>query len=243
MNHQVYKDEIFKITFDLKNYCKTVGADLIGIANLDPLRKKLPFIPKNLIDKYYYGISIGVRLKDEVIEEIIDCPTPKYAQEYKNINSNLDWISSLIVQWLTKNRFKGKSIPASFIADEKNLLGNISHKAVANMAGLGWQGKSLLIINPEYGPRLRLATILTDMPLIPDQPIKNRCGNCIECVKACPALAIKNTSTYRHYSNIRNAVDLEKCHTKLLEFKNMADIGSVICGVCIKVCPYGNRKK
>ncbi len=69
---------------------------------------------------------------------------------------------------------------------------HISHKAVARMAGLGWQGKSLLLINPEYGPRVRLVTILTDMPLTPDGPVKNRCGACLECVQACPASAIKN---------------------------------------------------
>ena len=231
------------ITSAFKAYCKTIGADLIGIADLEPLRKGLPFIPKNLIDTYSYGISVGVCLKNEVIEDILDCPTPEYAQEYKNANSTLDRISSQIVQWIIEKRFRGKAIPASHIADEANLLGNISHKAVARMAGLGWQGKSLLIINPEYGPRFRLTTILTDMPLIPDQPIKNRCGNCIECVKACPVSAIKNVSTHSHYASRDVAVDLKKCYRKLLEFKVMPGIGSIICGVCIKACPYGKKKK
>ena len=70
-------------TSELKTYCKTIGTDLIGVADLEPLRKGLPFIPENLIDNYCYGISVGVRLKDEVIEDILDCPTSKYAQEYK----------------------------------------------------------------------------------------------------------------------------------------------------------------
>ena len=49
-----------------------------------------------------------------------------------------------------------------------DLFGNISHKAVARTEGIGWQGKSLLIVSPQYGPRIRLATVLTDMPLEPD---------------------------------------------------------------------------
>jgi len=229
------------ITSDLKVYCRTVGADLVGIADLELMRKGLPIIPQNLLDPYTFGISIGIILKDEIIDEIIDCPTPEYAQHYKNINLILDGVAYQIVQWIVKKGFTAKLIPASLIIDEKNLLGNISHKAVARMAGLGWQGKSLLIVNPEYGPRFRLATIFTDMHLIPDYPIENRCGNCIECVQACPASAIKNVSTDSHYLTRDIAIDLKRCSQKLNEFKAMPHIDASICGVCIKVCPYGKR--
>jgi len=66
------------------------------------------------------------------------------------------------------------------------------------MAGLGWQGKSLLIINPKYEPRVRYATFLTDLPLTPDEPIENKCGKCKQCIKACPVGAIKNLSFTDH---------------------------------------------
>jgi epoxyqueuosine reductase len=99
------------------------------------------------------------------------------------------------------------------------------------------------LINPEYGPRVRLVTILTDMPLIPDGPVKNRCGACLECVQACPASAIKNASTDSFYASRDIAVDLKKCHQKLIEFRALPDINTRICGVCIKVCPFEKRKK
>ena len=231
------------ITSDLKTFARNLGADLIGVADLEPFRKGLPLFPENLIESYSYGLSIGVRLKDEVIEDIEDSPTPEYARHYRNINATLDAISAQVVQWVMEKGFRGKAIPASEIVDETNLLGNISHKAVARMAGLGWQGKSLLLINPEYGPRVRLVTILTDTPLTPDGPVKNRCGACLECVQACPAAAIKNAPTDSYYPSRDVAVDLEKCHQKLIEFKNLSDIGTRICGVCIRVCPYGKKKK
>jgi len=230
---------VINITSDLKAYCKTAGADLVGIADLEPMRKGLPVIPQNLLDPYIFGISIGICLKDEIIEGISDCPTPEYAQHYKNINSILDGVASQIVQWIVEKGLTAKVIPASLLIDEINLLGNISHKVIAQMAGLGWQGKSLLIINPKYGPRFRLVTILTDMPLIPDHSIQNRCGNCAECVKACPASAIRNSSTDSHYSTRDCAIDLKRCNEKLSEFKARPNIGAGICGVCIKVCPYG----
>jgi epoxyqueuosine reductase len=231
------------ITFDLKTFAGNLGVDLIGVADLEPLRKRLPLFPENLIESYYFGLSIGVRLQDEFIANIVDRPTPEYARHYREINATLDTISTQVVQWVTEKGFRGKAIPASELVDETNLLGSISHKAVARMAGLGWQGKSLLLINPEYGPRVRLVTVLTDMSLIPDQPIKNRCGNCLECVQACPASAIKNASTDSFYPNREVAVDLEKCHQKLIEFRAFPGINTRICGVCIKVCPFGKRKK
>ena len=231
------------ITSDLKIIGANLGADLIGVADLEPLRKGLPLLPGNLIESYFYGLSIGIHLQEDVIETIEDRPIPEYARHYRKINATLDTISAQIVRWIWEKGFQGMAVPASQIMDETNLLGSISHKAVARMAGLGWQGKSLLLITPEYGPRVRLVTVLTDMSLTPDRPIKNHCGKCLECVQACPASAIKNSSTNSFYETRDVALDLEKCHQKLIEFKNLPGIGTRICGVCIRVCPYGKKKK
>ncbi len=240
---RLWTGEVFvNYTADLKIFSANLGTDLIGVADLEPLRKGLPLFPENLLESYSYGISIGVRLQEEFIVDIIDRPTPDYARHYRAINKRLDTISAQVVQWIEKKGFPGKAIPASELVDEANLLGHISHKAVARVAGLGWQGKSLLLITPEYGPRVRLVTLLTDMPLTPDRPIKNRCGNCQECVQACPAFVIKNASTDSFYASRDVAVDLEKCHQQLIEFKALPGINTRICGVCVKVCPYGKRR-
>lgn len=126
--------------------------------------------------------------------------------------------------------------------DEQRLLGSISHKAVARLAGIGWQGKSLLIVNRHYGPRIRLVTILTDLSLQPDGPVKNQCGNCLECVRACPAGAIKGMGTNDHYETPGVAVDLVKCHQQLQEFARRPGIGVRTCGVCIRACPFGKLR-
>ena len=68
------------ITADLKTFSSNLGADLVGVADLEPLRKGLPFFPENLVESFFYGISIGVRLKEEFISDIIDHPTPEYAR-------------------------------------------------------------------------------------------------------------------------------------------------------------------
>ena len=230
------------MTPDIKSFCKSSGADLVGIANLEPFKQGWIVLPDNLLDPYTHAISLALHLDDNIINAIADSPTPEYAQQYKKLNMMPDAITSKLVELIVSKGYKAKAIPASHIIDETNLLGNISHKAVARMAGMGWQGKSLLIISPKFGPRIRLATVLTDMPLIADKPLKNRCGKCTKCTEACPVSAIKNVNTETHYKSRQEAVDLDKCYRRLCQFKADPKIGATICGVCIKVCPFGKPK-
>lgn len=152
-------------------------------------------------------------------------------------------MTSSVTRWVVERGFRATPIPASLMVDDPGLLGNISHKAVARMAGLGWQGKSLLLVTPEFGPRVRLATVLTDMPLVPDRPVENRCGACSECSRACPASAIRNVPTADHYATREDAVVLSRCHAQLLEFKQIPGIGYTFCGVCIRACPFSKERE
>lgn len=65
---------------------------------------------------------------------------------------------------------------ASPILSKANNRSSLSYSSFAVAAGIGWQGKSLLTVGPEYGPRIRLVTVLTGAELTPDTPSKNRCG-------------------------------------------------------------------
>ena len=70
-------------------------------------------------------------------------------------------------------------------------------------------------------------TILTDMPLEPDKPIKNNCGTCQLCVKICPAQAIKDDPVnFEH----------KKCFEKLREFQKQRQVDSYVCGICVNIC-------
>lgn len=231
------------MTSDIKSFCKSSGADLVGIADLEPFKNGWVVLPENLLKPYNFAISIAMHLDDNIVNAINDRPTPEYAQHYKKVNASLDRITSQLVQFIINRGFTATAIPASHIVDETNLLGNISHKAVARMAGIGWQGKNLLIVSPAYGSRIRLATVLTDMPLIPDKPLKNRCGKCSKCAEACPASAIKNVNTETHYESRDAAIHLDRCYRRLCGFKANPEIAATICGVCIKVCPFGRKSK
>lgn len=231
------------LTSDLKTFCKSIGADLMGVANLEPFKQGWAVLPQNLLEPYTFAISIAKHIDADIINAISDSPTLEYAQHYRSVNAALDKITSDLVQFIIDKGFNAMAIAASHIVDENNLMGNISHKAVARMAGIGWQGKSLLIISPEFGPRIRLATVLTDMPLVPDRPVKNRCGKCEECTKACPAAAIKNISTDGRYESREDALHFSRCAEKTKQFKALPGIGAQICGMCIKACPFGKKKR
>lgn len=230
-----------ELTTDVKSLSKSLGADLVGIADLTPFRGFIT-VPEDLLEPYSNSISIAVHLNDDIVDSIVDSPTPQYADHYREVNILLDKITSHIVTWISSKGLIAQAIPASHIVDEERLLGSISHKAIARMAGIGWQGKNLLIISPQFGPRIRLATVLTNMPLIADQPLKNRCGKCEECFRACPSSAIMNVSTESHYNTREEAVYIERCYARLKTFKANPEIRATICGVCIKSCPFGKKK-
>ena len=228
-------------TGELKVAASAAGADLVGAAELDPFKPNLTLLPPNVLEQFTRAVSVAVRLDSMIIDTVQDAPTPEYARHYRLTNARLDGITAQLVNWIMTRGFSACAILASQIVDASNWLGSISHKAVARMAGLGWQGKSLLIVSPQYGPRIRLSTLLTNMPLHPAKPLKNRCGSCQKCTRACPALAIRNVRTQDRYESREEAVFLSRCVEQTLRFKSKPGIDAQICGVCVKVCPFGRR--
>jgi epoxyqueuosine reductase len=229
-------------TKEIKKKATGLGADLVGVADVEPL-KQLKLNPADLLDGFVTALSIGVRLPQSVFEQITDHPTPLYSNVYQTANRMLDEIAFRTAMVLERDGWKCVPIPASQVLDRKRWYGAISHKAVSRMAGLGWQGKSLLLVTPRYGPRIRLATVLTNAPLTIDGPVKNRCGKCTRCRDACPVGAIKGIGTRGHYKSRNAALHFTRCAEKLVnEFSKLPDVGAPICGICIKVCPYGRQK-
>jgi epoxyqueuosine reductase len=68
--------------------------------------------------------------------------------------------------------------------------GELSDRAVAEKAGIGWSGKNCAIITPEYGSYVYLGEMITSIPFEPDQPIEDQCGSCTACLDACPTGAL-----------------------------------------------------
>ena len=84
------------------------------------------------------------------------------------------------------------SIPSSERTDTDNAIPTVSHKMIAHLAGLGWIGKSCLLVTPDKGSRERFSNLLTNAPLKPVKVMmKVRCSDCMIYTNICPAKAIK----------------------------------------------------
>lgn len=229
------------LTSDIKEFCMQRGAALAGVADLGPLKAGLKTDPPDLLDHYTAAISIAVPLDMRAVAAMKGEPTPSYAADCRDINTRLNAMTGEIVKHIRSLGYRAEAVPASKKLAEGGTEGSISHKAIAIMAGLGWQGKSLLLVTPKFGPRVRLSSVLTDMPLQFDAPVKNRCGNCTKCTDACPVGAIRNVNTDFHYSCREVAIDLDKCHRNTLRYLDVPGVGYTFCGQCIPVCPFGRK--
>ena len=210
------------------------GASIVGFADLEGS------VPKRW-EHLKAGVSIVVRLSNIIIDEIKNGPTLTYAYHYRTINQLLDSIAIKTSNLIQSLGYKALPIPASQTVNEKKLEGLISHKMVATRAGLGWIGKNALLITPQYGPRIRLVSVLTNAPLRPLPPVsESKCGRCFLCVKACPAGALKG----RNWTVNTKREDLMKvdlCHEVTKHNKKI--FAEAICGICISVCPIGKTRK
>ena len=155
----------------------------------------------------------------------------------------LDRVALEVARFCASKGFRALPIPASLTVDEERQLGHISHKAVAVLAGLGWMGKSTLVITPDRGPRVRFATVLTDAPLPAGEPMECQCGPCRACVEACPVGAIRDVRFRLRPARREDALDVQACLSFLEKFAGDPRIGELICGICVKACPYGARRE
>lgn len=225
-------------TKQFKKMLSEWGADLIGIASLHNVEWSFN---STLIKRFPYGISLAVRLSNEIVEGIeVDNPTPIYAFHYGIVNNFLDFLAIRTTNYLQKEGYRALPIPSSQIINEDKLLGEISHRTIAEQAGLGWRGKSQLLITPEFGPRVRLVTILTNGQFSQlDEPLENNCGSCRACEKACPVGAIKQEVSLKEIASRDTGFHVERCDDYLWEISANPQINDRICGVCMKVCPKG----
>ena len=215
----------------VKEYALNLGVDLVGVCSLG-------FSPIKNQNGLKYAVTIAVKLPYAVLKSIENRPAIAYFHEYRTANAFLDNSTFKISRFIEKLGYLAFPIAASQSLPESDYSSLFSHKHSARLAGLGFIGKSGLFISKEFGSKIRLATILTDMPLESENPIiENGCGNCDKCVKACPAGAISG-KIYREGMAREEFFSAEKCSHNM---KNYKDIGrGAVCGICIRVCPYNN---
>jgi epoxyqueuosine reductase len=226
---------VHKLNSQIEEELISHGANLVGFADVTNLPVEMTVgLPR--------AISIAVALEPDIVREISDGPTRHYFDEYRRLNSHLAELSERAVGIFKSVGRQAEAFKATTeVFDPVNLSTRLQHKTIATRAGLGWIGKSALLITKEYGPAVRLATVLTEAEFEVAEPInESYCGQCHKCLKACPANAIKgqNWSLGTSRESIYNAFACRKTARKLAEQEG---IYVTICGICINVCPWTQR--
>lgn len=221
----------------VKQAARMFGAGMAGICELDWRwvyshrfnRKQQDSIEMDLPKQCRYAIMLVIPMDQQLSETI--------PSALGGATTGLGYAQSLLAA----------NALAQFIV-------NLGYTAVASMndtalniplaiqAGLGEYGRNGLLITPTYGPNVRIAKVLTDLPLAVDQPIefgvKSFCQICRRCSDSCPVKAIAKAepqSEPPNFSSLQGirkwTVNAEKCFSFWVGM-------NTDCAICIRVCPY-----
>lgn len=202
----------------LKSLIRRLGIDVIGIANLrtlDGMPVGIPADSAGFLGRFQFAIVLGAQLGRL---------GPKASGT--EVSAYLEKAALHVMAYLEQDGYPGLIIHTEDEYDPINRMGLLSLKVLAKEAGLGWQGRSLLIVSPEYGPIHRWIAVLTNMDLQADGPIPNQCGTCSICVDKCPQGALTYVSFDDHPHRREDVLNLEACR------------GDDGCTVCLVVCPW-----
>jgi len=215
----------------------------MGVASFEAVHGALMPVQKTMLGKIAYGglnrmlengsvISIAYAYKPYAIEAIAygtekDWDMDRwsiYARAYARLNRALNETSAAIA-----GDINGVAIPAtveglsSLVSHVEDYYADrVSHRVAAELSGVGWRGKNELIVSPLYGPAIRLASIITTIPITRTPPEIKKCGDCRACLDACKFLDHKH-----QLNNYR-----EQCRKYILQL----DLEDEVCGKCIKAC-------
>jgi epoxyqueuosine reductase len=227
----------------LRTLALCLGADYFGIADLSSAHDFILGQGGKRVARYPRAIAIGIGLLDSLVDLLPDKDSEGAIvyrhNSYDVVNQMLDQIGIRVANELQRAGYYAFPVPASKRTSDEKICGIFSQKLAAHLAGLGWIGKSCLLITPDHGPRVRWVSILTDAPLHPTgSRMEQRCGDCTACMDICP----QNAFTGRIFSEAEprearfDAAACDRYYSEM-EKKKSAEV----CGLCLYICPHGRK--
>lgn len=234
-----------QLEYKIRIMAEHEGADFFGVADLQAVKETVIEQGGPFVADYPKAISIGIRLPDVIVDALPDRENPAVAVNYRHAyditNLRLDLLTSKLASIIQQDGYKALAVPASERYDDERICAVFSHKLAANLAGLGWIGKSCLLVTPEAGPRVRWSTVLTDAPFkITGGPLESKCVECSKCVDICPINAFTG-EPFREEEGREVRYDARKCEEYLYNSEDHSNWN--VCGLCIYACPHGKNKK
>lgn len=226
----------------IKTVARWFGADLVGICEVNPGwiyshwgdfnafhtgGKVSPGDPIESPDWVKYAIVMGIEMDYETIAR---SPAVEAATDLGY--SKMAFIAPSVAAYIRQLGYH-----AMALANEYAL--NIP---LAIDAGLGELGRHGLLITEQFGPRLRLCKVFTDLPLEVDSPIdigvQHFCETCRRCAEACPGRAIPFGDRTDKAWDESNNINVLKWPVKVMACLEWWLRNRANCSVCIRVCPF-----
>ncbi len=223
------------MTDELKQFALDNGADLIGVAPVERFEEAPQgYRPEDILPGAKTVISCARRMPAGTLYG----PATAYHQAMHIAHTQLDQLAFRMALFLERDGGQAVPVPADepyrhWEAEKQYGRGDLSHKHAAQAAGLGRLGTSSLLITQQFGNRVALVSIVTDVDLIPDPVLDwEPCPKgCSLCMKACPVGAILEGQI----------VDQALCRLICIE---QLPKGTMIesCRECRKACPIGVKR-
>jgi epoxyqueuosine reductase QueG len=238
-----------ELSSQLPKLAKTLHLDYYGVADLTPaeVQNFIRSTAASFTSGYPRAVSLGLRLSDTLVDllpEADDRIRALYKHHaYTVMCSKIDIATAAIVNTIQQAGYRALAIPAAIVGiDGEHFAGIFSHKLASHLAGLGWIGKSCMLITPDHGPRVGWGTVLTDSPLLSSsKPMAERCGSCRVCVDICPAGAYSGRN-FEPTEPREFRMNPAACYQYVKSMPGI-DPEFQICGRCLQACPHGRHKK
>ncbi|MCM3767271.1 tRNA epoxyqueuosine(34) reductase QueG [Neobacillus niacini] len=252
--------DIQKLKEEIIAYSKEIGIDKIGFTTADPfmeLRNRLirqqelgyqsgfeePDIDKRvtptlLLEGAQSIISIALAYPSKMMNRVESKKGARrgmfarssWGQDYHHIlRDRLGKLEAFILSKVPEARLKS-------MVD----TGELSDRAVAERAGIGWSGKNCAIITPEFGSYVYIGELITSIPFAPDTPVEDQCGSCTKCLDACPTGALVQGGQI----NAQHCISFLTQTKELIPDEFREKIGNRIygCDSCQTACPHNKGK-
>ena len=222
----------------VKGYARHLGADLMGITEINPLwiyshrgeifHENWEDWGKEIVAEHKYAIVFAMEMSFELVGAAPHSPT--VIESMRNYARGA-YIATQLAAYIAN---LGYPATASHLRHYDAVM-----VPLAVDAGLGELGRLGYLITKEFGPRIRLGAVTTNLPLIPDKPVdigvQDFCKICKKCAVCCPSNSIPLGVQTEVNGTLRWKLNEETC------FDYWGKIGTD-CNICMRVCPWSHAR-
>lgn len=224
------------ISDEVRVFLKQMDCSIVGFADLRGLSKEAR-------QNFNFGIVIGIlHSREALMENNLERPA-QYYSEYIEGNTRLTNLANATADFLVASGYRAWAKNKSAVILDDDLRTVLPHKTVATLAGLGWIGKSAVLVTPETGSGLRISVVLTNASLDCGKPVTmSHCPeSCTVCTDICPGHAQRG-GLWDNTKDRAEFFDAQACDTASKARANrLLDVDENVCGLCIANCPFTRK--